>query len=504
MTDEFNDLSAADFAQIDAIASAHSSHDPHQPSYRPQTAPSAHHQLAPQPFHHYQQQSISHHFRPQQSARPVQRQTEYAYVPAPPRYGQPQQSRPPQPQGFQFHQPAGHQSAAHLLYQQMQQNPQQQHYVPPPQPPSYQQQQSYAQLPQQYQQQQQKPYQQQSKPPYQHPPPRPPQPFHQQQHAQQYPPQHQMQHHQMQQQQQQPVFDKPVAPRTSFTLVNPFADLPVPQLPTPPIDAQCAGEWIFPVNPDTQKRDYQVALTQKALFKNLMVCLPTGLGKTFIAAVVMYNFYRWYPTGKIVFMAPTRPLVSQQIKACHNIVGIPQSHTTEMTGKEGADIRARLWREKRVFYATPQSIENDIARGTCPSNEIVCLVIDEAHRAQRNHSYCKVVRDVAAATRNFRVLALTASPGADADQIQAVITNLMITDVEVRDSNDIDVRQYIHQKSIDSIKVKLTPEIEKLHVQLNEVMRPVTERLARNGVLSDSRPQTVTYAKHVTLLFVRW
>ena len=29
-------------------------------------------------------------------------------------------------------------------------------------------------------------------------------------------------------------------------------------------------------------------------------------------------------TGKIVFAAPSRPLVTQQIEACHNIVGIPQ------------------------------------------------------------------------------------------------------------------------------------------------------------------------------------
>lgn len=29
---------------------------------------------------------------------------------------------------------------------------------------------------------------------------------------------------------------------------------------------------------------------------NTLVCLPTGLGKTLIAAVVMYNHYRWFPT----------------------------------------------------------------------------------------------------------------------------------------------------------------------------------------------------------------
>ena len=93
----------------------------------------------------------------------------------------------------------------------------------------------------------------------------------------------------------------------------------------------CAGKkWIFPTNYPV--RDYQFNVVQQALFKNTMVTLPTGLGKTFIGAVVMYNFYRWYPQGKIVFMAPTKPLVAQQIEACYNIMGIPQDHTAEMTG----------------------------------------------------------------------------------------------------------------------------------------------------------------------------
>lgn len=67
------------------------------------------------------------------------------------------------------------------------------------------------------------------------------------------------------------------------------------------------------------------------LFLSLWIFL--GLGKTFIAAVVMYNYYRWFPQGKIVFMAPTRPLVAQQIRACHDIMAIPIKDTVEMTGK---------------------------------------------------------------------------------------------------------------------------------------------------------------------------
>jgi hypothetical protein len=43
------------------------------------------------------------------------------------------------------------------------------------------------------------------------------------------------------------------------------------------------------------ERTYQVDLIQTALLQNTLVVLPTGLGKTLIAAVVMYNFARWFP-----------------------------------------------------------------------------------------------------------------------------------------------------------------------------------------------------------------
>ena len=95
-------------------------------------------------------------------------------------------------------------------------------------------------------------------------------------------------------------------------------------------DTSSGTQWIYPSNLPT--RSYQYNIVQKALFTNTMVTLPTGLGKTFIAAVVMYNFYRWYPSGKVIFLAPTKPLVAQQVKACYNIMGIPKGHTTEMTG----------------------------------------------------------------------------------------------------------------------------------------------------------------------------
>ena len=109
----------------------------------------------------------------------------------------------------------------------------------------------------------------------------------------------------------------------------------------PGFDRQAGDLWIYPTNYPV--REYQFTIVENALMRNTLVCLPTGLGKTFIAAVVMYNFYRWYPKGKIIFMAPTKPLVNQQIDACYKIMGIPQSDSTFLTGQDAQKEREQKY-----------------------------------------------------------------------------------------------------------------------------------------------------------------
>lgn len=52
-------------------------------------------------------------------------------------------------------------------------------------------------------------------------------------------------------------------------------------------DPEAVKTWIYPTN--LPKRDYQYNIVKRCLFRNTFVALPTGLGKTFIAGVVMLN-----------------------------------------------------------------------------------------------------------------------------------------------------------------------------------------------------------------------
>ena len=68
------------------------------------------------------------------------------------------------------------------------------------------------------------------------------------------------------------------------------------------------------------------------------------------------------------------------------------------------------WREKRVFFLTPQVMSNDLNRGFVNHRDVKCLVIDEAHKATGNYAYVVVVKELMKRTRDFRILALSATP----------------------------------------------------------------------------------------------
>ncbi|KAK9758175.1 hypothetical protein RND81_01G212700 [Saponaria officinalis] len=256
------------------------------------------------------------------------------------------------------------------------------------------------------------------------------------------------------------------------------------------IDPEAAKTWIYPDN--VPRREYQLAISKTALFSNTLVALPTGLGKTLIAAVVMYNYFRWFPEGKIVFAAPSRPLVMQQIEACHNIVGIPQEWTIDMTGQTSPPKRASLWRSKRVFFVTPQVLEKDIQSGTCLVKHLVCLVIDEAHRAMGNYAYCVAVRELMAVSVQLRILALTATPGSKQQTIQQVIDNLQISALEYRSESDVDVCPYVHNRKIELFEVPMGKDATEINNLLSDAIRPIVTRLSMMGVLPNRDFQTLS------------
>ncbi|KAJ7345348.1 hypothetical protein JRQ81_001298 [Phrynocephalus forsythii] len=243
-------------------------------------------------------------------------------------------------------------------------------------------------------------------------------------------------------------------------------------------------------------RGYQVRAAGWALAANTLLCLPTGLGKTRVAAAVLFNFARWFPRGKALFLAPTRPLVAQQRKACAGL--LPQRHTARLTaaaaahgGTQIAD-RKEIWRTKRVFFLTPQIMVNDLSRGICPAAEVKCLVIDEAHKALGNHAYCQVVKELCKYTKDFRILALTATPGSNTKAVQQVISNLLISHIEVCSEDSPEIQPYSHERQVEKCVIPLGKELGDVQAAYIQVLEAFAGRLVRLRVLSQREIPSLT------------
>lgn len=254
------------------------------------------------------------------------------------------------------------------------------------------------------------------------------------------------------------------------------------------IDAANLATYVYPTN--LQVRDYQYNIVYRAIFDNVLVALPTGLGKTFIASTVMLNFLRWFPQLKIIFMAPTKPLVAQQIKACCGITGIPSSQVAILLDKARKN-RAAIWDEKQVFFTTPQVVENDLSRGIVNPKHIVLLVIDEAHRAKGNYAYNNVVKFLNRFNPSYRILALTATPASDVEGVQEIVDNLCISKVEVRTEKSIDIFKYLKRKQIERITVGPSPEIVEAIDMICEAIAPVLETANQRKIYEISDPAKI-------------
>lgn len=274
--------------------------------------------------------------------------------------------------------------------------------------------------------------------------------------------------------------------------LNYIKDMP----PEPPThhelsDGEALKSWIYPTNLGAV-RDYQFNIVSRCLFSNTLVALPTGLGKTFIAATIMLNWYRWTKNAQIYFVAPTKPLVSQQVEACFGIAGIPYSDTSLLMGTVAPGLRAEEYKTKRVFFMTPQTIVNDFKTGIADPKRVVLLVVDEAHRATGAYAYVELVQFIRRFNRSFRVLALTATPGASVESVQQVMDGLDIAKVEIRHEGSLDIKAYVHGSQIDSIIFDNTPELEMIMDLCSKSLKPVLSQLNQFNAYWAKDPMQLT------------
>lgn len=234
------------------------------------------------------------------------------------------------------------------------------------------------------------------------------------------------------------------------------------------------------IKPDTiQERIYQSNIAKSASKNNTLVVLPTGLGKTVIALLIIADKLE-KEEDKILFLAPTKPLVLQHAQFLRENLTIDQNEISIFTGEISPDKRKKIWEKSRIIVSTPQVIENDLLSNRINLKNVSFIIFDEAHHAVGEYSYVFISEMYRKQRReNKLILGMTASPGSDIQKITEVCKNLEITNIEIRTKYDPDVKPYVYDLKIIWKEVPLPKDfayvIQLLRKALSERLKVLKE-----------------------------
>ena len=238
-----------------------------------------------------------------------------------------------------------------------------------------------------------------------------------------------------------------------------------------------------------EERAYQVRMAKECLKDDTLLILPTGLGKTIIAAFVIADILE--KKRKVLMLAPTKPLVEQHYETLCDLLVDTKIGT--MNGNMLPEKRATVIEENDVIVCTPQVVDNDLECERYNLSPFGLIVFDEAHRAVGNYAYVNI------ASHYYTGLALgmTASPGADLSKMQEVCDNLHIRRADMRTEEDADVSPYIHDVKVTRTEVNMPSDLTKVVQLLNDIMVPYLNDLRNMGLLDPNWPAST---KHLLMI----
>lgn len=231
-----------------------------------------------------------------------------------------------------------------------------------------------------------------------------------------------------------------------------------------------------------EEREFQTSIAEEAAEKSSLVVIPTGLGKTVIACLVIAKKLRM--GGRALIVAPTRPLANQHANSIRKFLtlGSPVCLTGQIPKKK----RSTLWNISDVVVATPQVAVNDLKSGMIPDN-IVLTVFDEAHRAVGDYAYVPLAKGLRKLSPEMLALGLTASPGHEIERIEEVTKNLDIKNLIMRTREDEDVAPYVQEVDVDWLEVAPSEIMKKVSNYLTKYYHEQLNALRRYGFLRNRK-----------------
>jgi Fanconi anemia group M protein len=245
-------------------------------------------------------------------------------------------------------------------------------------------------------------------------------------------------------------------------------------------------EFLIGIEP----RDYQRTIFEKCVEKNCLIVVPTGLGKTLIALMLAIERLKKFPSEKILFLAPTRPLVEQNFRYFENHLPELFADMNIFTGQVDAKERKKLWQNANIIFSTPQCIANDLRKRLYDLREVCLLVEDEAHRCIKNYDYRYIAENYIQQAVHQRIIGMTASPGSDNAKIKEICKNLSIEEIELKTRESEDVKDYLQELKFEKRLIKFPDEFNSIRLELRKLFSSYIGELKNRGLLWTNQSKT--------------
>lgn len=209
---------------------------------------------------------------------------------------------------------------------------------------------------------------------------------------------------------------------------------------------------------------------------NSLVVLPTGLGKTIIAVLVLVDTL--ISKKKVLFLAPTKPLCEQHASFIRKTTTLSNNDVVVITGETSSpQKRNKIYKKAMVVVATPQTIENDLDTRLSLANYGL-LIFDEVHRTVGDYAYVKIIERYRSVS-DAKILGLTASPGSNFDQVKEVVVTLGIKHIEVKNEWDDDVRPYMSRRSLQWYLIDMPAEVMQIMLRIDAILQNLLKDLEK-------------------------
>ena len=237
-------------------------------------------------------------------------------------------------------------------------------------------------------------------------------------------------------------------------------------------------------------REYQTKILEKCIEKNCLVVLPTGLGKTLIALMLTVERMKKFPGEKVIFLAPTRPLVEQHLKYFKEHLSELFAEMNMFTGEINSASRKKLWQNSDIVFSTPQCIANDLKKNLYDLKDVCLLVEDEAHRCIKNYDYTLVAKIYLQQSKHQRIIGLTASPGSDNAKVKEICRNLSIEEIELKTRESEDVKEYVQELKFEKRLIDFPEDFDKMRIILRKIFDSYIEEIKSKGMMWGSPSKT--------------